>query len=55
MTRKEILIRTMSKRGYEIEDCGKMVIFRMNTYSAIWFFNADGSQNESNPPIWNVR
>ena len=51
---KEKLIRVQLRRGYKVEDLGKVVIFRMGNYSATWFFNSDGTQDESNPPTWRL-
>lgn len=57
MTREKF-VRIQKSRGYKVEELGKMVILRMNdsrsNYTAIWFFNADGSVDETNPPTWRV-
>lgn len=58
MTREKF-IRIHKARGYEIEELDKMIIIHMNDarsrYSAVWFFNADGSVDESQPPTWSVK
>ena len=53
MTR-ERFIRIQAKRGYQIEELGKVVILRMRNYTAMWFFNEDGTLDEDNPPYWNL-
>lgn len=53
MTREKV-IRIHRNRGYQVEELGKMVIISHKNYTAIWFFNADGSVDENNPPTWNV-
>lgn len=53
MTR-ERFIKIQATRGYQIEELGKMVIIRMDNYRAIWFFNEDGTLDESNPPSWHL-
>lgn len=54
MTREK-LIRIQKSRGYAVEELGRMVIFRLDNYTAIWFFNADGTVDESNPPTWSLK
>ena len=51
---KERFIRIHRNRGYQVEESGKMVVISSGNYKAIWFFNTDGSVDESNPPIWHV-
>lgn len=51
---KEKFIRIQKSRGYQVEELGKMVIISFDNYRATWFFNADGSVDESNPPIWHL-
>ncbi len=51
---KERLIKIQTRRGYEVEDLGRVVFFRMNRYTATWFFLPDGSVDESNPPTWRL-
>jgi len=53
MTREKF-IRIQKSRGYQVEELGKMVIISLDNYRATWFFNADGSVDESNPPIWHL-
>lgn len=52
---KEKLIHIQTARGYKVEDFGKIVFFRYNDYTAIWFFNADGTVDEQNPPTWSKK
>ena len=56
---KERFIHIHTTRGYQVEDLGKMVILHKtlprNEYSAIWFFNSDGSVDESQPPTWSIK
>lgn len=53
MTR-ERFIRIQKTRGYKVEELGRMVIISLDNYRATWFFNVDGSLDESNPPIWHL-
>lgn len=56
---KEKFIAIQSRRGYEVTVLGKMVILNMTAkgeaYTAIWFFNEDGTPDESQPPHWTVK
>ena len=52
---KEKFIKAMTKRGYEIEELGNVVILRDGNYSAMWFFNADGTIDKDNKPIWSIK
>ena len=54
MLTKEQLIRIQSSRGYEVEDLGRIVIFRRGRYSATWFFLADGTQDPVLDPQWHL-
>ena len=40
---KERFIKVMEGRGYAVEVMGNVVVLHDGDYSAIWFFNADGS------------
>ena len=51
---KEKFIRIQSARGYKVEDLGRIVILSLDNYTAIWFFNADGTQDLDNPPTWSI-
>lgn len=51
---KEKFIRVHKARGYQVEELGKIVILRKDNYTAIWFFNADGTRNEDLPPQWHL-
>lgn len=46
------------RRGYTVERLGKMTILRMTknheAYTAYWFWNADGTPDESQQPSWNI-
>ena len=46
MTREKF-IRIQKSRGYQVEELGKMVIISLDNYRATWFFNADGSVDET--------
>lgn len=56
---KEKFIAIQSRRGYEVTVLGKMVILNMTTkgenYTAIWFFNEDGTPDESQKPSWSIK
>lgn len=54
---KSHFVEVQTRRGYEVEDLGRLVILRhtmegVGNYRAFWFFNEDGSLDESNPPTW---
>lgn len=51
---KDRFITIHTRRGYEVEDLGRIVIIRMNKYSAMWFFTADGKVDETEKPFWTV-
>lgn len=51
---KEKLIRIQTARGYKVEDLGRIVSFTLDNYTAIWFFNADGTQDQTKLPMWKV-
>ena len=51
---KTRFIAIQTKRGYKIQDFGKMVILRDGKYTAIWFFNADGTLDETQKPNWKM-
>ena len=53
MTR-ERFITIHTNRGYEVETLGKIVIIRKGNYSAYWFFNADGTPDETQEPYWTL-
>jgi len=52
---KERFIKVQESRGYAVEVLGNVVILRDGNYSATWFFNADGSLDEDNKPIWSIK
>ena len=54
MLTKEKFIRIQTARGYEVKELGKMVIISLDNYRATWFFNADGTPDEDNPPTWTL-
>lgn len=49
---KDKFISIHRKRGYEVEDLGKMVILSLDDYTAIHFFNADGTRDKTISPVW---
>lgn len=51
---KTRFIAIQTKRGYKIQDFGKMVILRDGKYTAIWFFNEDGTLDETQKPSWKM-
>lgn len=51
---KSRFITIHTKRGYTIKDMGKVVRISMDNYSALWFFNADGTIDESHKPMWTL-
>ncbi len=51
---KDRFIAIQARRGYKVEDLGKIVILSMKNYTAMWFFNADGTLNENEKPTWTV-
>ena len=51
---KEKFIAMSKKRGYEVEELGRMVILRHENYTAFHFFNEDGTPDKDNPPCWTV-
>jgi len=56
---KEKFIRIQKQRGYEVEEMGKTVTLRMDDeeseYTAIWFFNENGSIDENHKPVWSLK
>lgn len=42
------------RRGYEVADLGKIVTLHMDNYSAMWFFNSDGTLDTNNKPTWKI-
>lgn len=51
---KDRLIAIQTKRGYKVTDLGKVVFFTLDDYTATWFFNADGTVDESHPAQWTL-
>lgn len=51
---KSRFIRIQTARGYKVEDLGKMVVLSLDNYRAYWFFKADGTPDEDNPPFWKI-
>lgn len=51
---KDKFIRIHKNRGYQVEELGNMVIISIDNYRAIWFFNADGTQDTAKDPIWKL-
>lgn len=52
---KERFTKAMKARGYAVEVMGNVVVLHDGDYSAMWFFNADGSLDEDNKPIWSIK
>lgn len=51
---KARFITIHTKRGYTIEDMGKIVRITMEDYTALWFFHTDGTLDESHKPMWSL-
>ena len=51
---KDKFIRIHENRGYHVEKVGRMVFLTMGNYTAIWFFNEDGTLDENNKPFWKL-
>lgn len=56
MTR-ERFCTIQAKRGYKVENLGLITFLRSKTedgkdYTAVWFWNKDGSLNENEKPQW---
>lgn len=55
MMTKERFLKVMTARNYyKITDLGKVVILEHDKYSAIWFFNSDGTQDTTKEPTWSL-
>ena len=54
MTQREKFVAVMARRGYQIKEMGRMVILSMDNYTAIHFFNPDGTRDESQSPYWKL-
>ena len=54
MTQREKFVAVMTRRGYAVSELGKMVILAMGNYTAIHFFNPDGTRDDSRPPYWKM-
>ena len=52
---KDKFVAIQTRRGYEVEDLGRIVIIRMDNYSAMYFFTADGKVDETEKPFWTIR
>ena len=52
---KDKFIRVQESRGYAVEVMGNVVVLHDGDYSAMWFFNADGSLDKDNKPIWSIK
>ena len=51
---KDRLITIQTKRGYKVTDLGRVVLFTLDNYTATWFFNPDGTVDESLPAQWTL-
>jgi hypothetical protein len=59
MTQREKFCRVMERRGYTVTSLGLITFLDAETedgghYSAMWFFNPDGTRNESQRATWKV-
>lgn len=59
MMNRDKFIAIQSRRGYKVETLGNIVILRHvkngMEYTAMWFYNADGTYNDKYKPTWIVR
>lgn len=51
---KDKFIAACRKRGYKVEDLGKIVTLSLDDYFAIHFFNADGTRDKTISPVWKM-
>lgn len=54
---RERFCAIQARRGYEVENLGLITFLRSVTrdgknYTAMWFWNRDGSLNEDEEPTW---
>ena len=54
MTQREKFVAVMRRRGYTVRELGRMVILTMDNYTAIHFFNPDGTRDETQPAYWSM-
>lgn len=52
---KDKFIKIHLKRGFTVEDCGRMVIVTLNNYTAIHHFTDDGEYDNRITPFWTLR
>ncbi len=52
---KDRLITIQTKRGYEVIDLGRVVLFTLGNYTATWFFNPDGTVDENHSTQWTIK
>lgn len=52
---KEKFIRIHSNRGYKVTEFGLMIMLEKDNYSAIWFFNSDGTVDTTQHPVWKLK
>jgi len=58
MTREKFCA-IQARRGYRVENLGLMTFLTApmengKTYTAIWFWNPDGTPNEAERPYWTI-
>lgn len=43
-----------ARRGYKVTEMGLITILEYEDYTAYWFFNPDGTVDESKDPYWTI-
>lgn len=59
MMTRDRFCAAMERRGYTVTNLGLITFLDADMpdgghYTAMWFFNADGTRNEDMPASWNV-
>ena len=59
MTERERFCAIQARRGYEVENLGLITFLHSVTregwnYTAVWFWNQDGSLNREMRPSWSI-
>ena len=52
---KDKFIAVHRKRGYTVSELGNIVILEHGNYTAYWFFNSDGTPDDTLDPVWSIR
>ena len=51
---REKFCSAMRKRGYEVTNLGLITFVADGNYTAMWFFNPDGTRDETKPAMWHL-